>query len=251
MRVRCTTRVEPFPWGTALFNDRFPKVWDLNFLRVDRPSGVSAAQLIAEAERMMGAAGLDFRQLEVLGEPGSLLAPAFLELNWWVFKALFMGLRQAPDRLPSEPGVARECTWDEMRKAEEIDTRRQPFGKDPETVRQLLDRTIIEAEATHLRCFGAEADGMVVSYCYLYSDGTVAQIERVATMEEYQGRGLSRAVVQAAIDTARAENHELIFLVADGDDWPKEFYGKLGFDPLGVCYSFRRVPEEDHPGTYL
>ena len=37
---------------------------------------------------------------------------------------------------------------------------------------------------------------------------------------------------------ARRAGAELVFLVADDEDWPKELYRKLGFDDLGRVYEF-------------
>jgi hypothetical protein len=44
--------------------------------------------------------------------------------------------------------------------------------------------------------------------------------------------------VLRAAGEARAEGADLVFLVADGDDWPKELYRKLGFDTVGRLTKF-------------
>ena len=88
----------------------------------------------------------------------------------------------------------------------------------------------------------ADLDGSPAAYATLYSDGTVAQVEDVSTQPRARGHGLARAVVQHAVDLARAEGHELIFLVADADDWPRELYARLGFDPVGHCWALVRPP---------
>jgi len=88
----------------------------------------------------------------------------------------------------------------------------------------------------------ADFEGTPAAYATLYSDGTVAQVEDVSTQPRARGHGLARAVVQHAIDLARAEGHELIFLVADADDWPRELYARLGFDPVGHCWALVRPP---------
>ena len=80
----------------------------------------------------------------------------------------------------------------------------------------------------------------------LYSDGTTAQVEDVATLRDYRGRGLARAAVSAAIDAAVDMGHRFVFIVADDDDWPKDLYGRLGFDPIGRAWSFTR-PGPEHP----
>jgi hypothetical protein len=52
--------------------------------------------------------------------------------------------------------------------------------------------------------------------------------------------------VTAAVDAALAMGHELIFIVADEDDWPKDLYARLGFDPVGRAWAFTR-PGPEHP----
>ena len=42
--------------------------------------------------------------------------------------------------------------------------------------------------------------------------------------------------------------HELIFIVADDDDWPKDLYARLGFDPIGRAWAFTR-PGPEHPAA--
>ena len=47
--------------------------------------------------------------------------------------------------------------------------------------------------------------------------------------------------VEAALDTG----HELVFIVADDEDWPKDLYERLGFGPVGRPWCFTRPG----PGT--
>ena len=49
---------------------------------------------------------------------------------------------------------------------------------------------------------------------------------------------IARAVVTGALETARAEGHDLVFLLADDADWPKQLYEKLGFEIEAGVYEF-------------
>ena len=69
--------------------------------------------------------------------------------------------------------------------------------------------------------------------------GGTAQIEDVATLESHRGRGFASAVVLRAAAEARLAGADLIFLVADDEDWPKHLYRRLGFHRLGCVYEFR------------
>ena len=244
MRERCATRVVASQHGTALFNSDFPLVYDLNHFRADGDlSSVSAAELAEETDRLLSAEGCTHRQVELDDDgAGSRLATGMKEAGYDAFRALFMALSREPERRGDLP-EAGEVGWDELRPTVIEQLRREPYATSEAVVQQLANRHEVEARATHLRDFGGWVDGRIVSYAHLYSDGVVAQIEEVATLEEFRGRGLASAVVLAAMDVALAEDHELVFLVADEDDWPKALYARLGFDAVGRVWSFRNYPE--------
>ena len=44
---------------------------------------------------------------------------------------------------------------------------------------------------------------------------------------------LSWAAAQAALQTSLAAGHDFTFLVANADDWPRRWYGRLGFVEIG------------------
>jgi hypothetical protein len=44
--------------------------------------------------------------------------------------------------------------------------------------------------------------------------------------------------VTRALDASREAGHDVTFLIADRDDWPKELYAKLGFDEIGRIWEF-------------
>jgi hypothetical protein len=37
---------------------------------------------------------------------------------------------------------------------------------------------------------------------------------------------------------SREDEHDLTFLLAEEDDWPKELYRRLGFEPVGRIWDF-------------
>jgi len=230
-------RREPWAFGTALFVDSLPRVWSMNEHYVER-AGASAEELAAAAEGLHAAAGHEHRSVRVLDEAeGRRLADGFAALGWDVDRLVVMAHRREPDRRADTGGVA-EVDLPALRPAREAFNRTQPWATDEDAVQQV---------ATHFelapgRHFAAVVDGEPVAWCDLYSDGRVAQVENVVTLAEHRGRGHARAVVQRAVDEARAAGHDLVFLVAELDDWPKELYRKLGFDETGVLYVFLRSP---------
>jgi predicted GNAT family acetyltransferase len=157
-----------------------------------------------------------------------------------------MALRHPRDR-PPEPGLAREVDAATHRAAEAATMREEPYGRDEAVVQQLVGmRTALADAVPAARFFVGRADGVDATVTTLYSDGETAQVEDVATLRDYRRRGLARAAVSAAVDAAVEMGHRFVFIIADDDDWPKDLYGRLGFDPIGHAWSMTR-PGPEHP----
>lgn len=235
-----------FPWGVAGFSDELGVMWDCNFVRVDTNEAPSAENLIELADRLHRERGRRFRSIPVFdAQAAARLRPTFDELGWHRDGIVVMIHRRAPDKQPVGVDVREsdEATISDVRdqlRQEEAD------GDDdvsPEVIQQwgLLDGILRRYAAT--RWFAAFDEGRPVSLCEVYSDGRTAQIEDVATLEAFQNRGFASANVLAAVEAARVD-HDLVFLVAGEDDWPKTLYEKLGFDLVGRWDHFllKKVP---------
>jgi ribosomal protein S18 acetylase RimI-like enzyme len=241
LRDRAADRIVPFRLGDALFTDSLPRVWDVNLLRLERADGATARELAAEADRVQGGEGLAHRKVAVLDErEGERLAPGFAKLGWEVTRFLLMAHRREPDRVPLTTAV--EVEREVLRPLREQVARDAPWAREEEDVRQVLASAERIAAAANARHFSVFEGDEVASCADLYSDGRTAQIEDVATVPEFRGRGYASAVVLTALAVARNEGHDFVFLVADDDDWPKQLYARLGFEELGRTYAFLRKP---------
>ena len=247
MEDRMSTRTVPFEAGAGLFHDSLPRVWYLNFLRVERPGVLDLNSLVAEADRLHGEAGHDHRKLEVNDERGRALEDGFRRLGWTGERDVVMVHRgdvppaRAARAVVEVDAAALRPTWEEGIRSER-------HGGDEETVRQLVAAQLLRERATSVRYFAVAADGRLVSECSLFSDGRTAQVESVQTLRDYRNRGFAAATVGRAVEEARAGGHELVFLLADDEDWPKELYRKLGFEPVGFVWEFVREPTSARPG---
>ena len=242
LEERCSTETEPTAFGTAFLNLDFPLRYDSNFVWVEPPlRGVDADALAADADRVLGEHGLAHRRLYVDDDlHGGRLAAAFLDLGWSAERLLIMAQVREPEPRPQVD--VSELSFAEARSFLELVLRRQPYADSEEAVRQLTDiRGVYEREAG-ARFFVAEVDGQPASVSELYVLGDVAQVEDVNTIEEFRSRGLGSAVVLAAAAAARARGADIVFLIADDSDWPKELYSRLGFDPVSRFWSFVRTP---------
>jgi ribosomal protein S18 acetylase RimI-like enzyme len=236
---RAAEEVVPYGWGRALINRRLALVHDLNYLIVDRIDGADVPALVAEANRIQGEAGIAHRRLNVDDQAAAdRFAPAFIAAGYTPERFVVMVRRRPPDR-PVETGSIEEIDWTQLRPARERELRQQPWASAPGLVSQILAKHELTASRIDTRYFGALVDGAVVSSCELRTEGDVAQIETVETLEAFRRRGLSRAVVGTALAAASA--YEFVFLVTDANDWPQEFYRRLGFEQVGIESRFLRL----------
>jgi len=229
----------PSRFGAAYLNLEVPSVWSRNYLlATENVTEASADDLAAETDRIMGGALLRHRKVELTDDAaGERLEPGFRALGWASECDVIMVSRRDPDR-PVETSIVDEVSLDDLVAAWTDGWRTDPAVLGDEVMRQLVENKRDLSAVVDTRFFAARVDGEVASYCELYSDGHIAQIENVLTLDRFRKRGLARATVSKALGEARKGGHDLIFLIADERDWPKELYGKLGFDEVGRIWEF-------------
>ncbi|MGH1368739.1 MAG: GNAT family N-acetyltransferase [Maritimibacter sp.] len=83
---------------------------------------------------------------------------------------------------------------------------------------------------------GAECEGRIVATAMLsilpnltFGGRPLARIENVVTHPDYRGRGFARAVMDAAVEKARAKNCADVSLLSPRGGHAQAFYRKLGF----------------------
>lgn len=228
------TRRIPQPLGTVIVNDDYPVSHSMNFLRVEgRRPAVSADEMERAVVAAMDAAERQHLQAVVEdGDAGERLAAELRSRGWEATELVAMAWLRDPERDP--PVRAAMAPWEVVRPVVLRNWQREPVAQDPEVARQLTDRREAVARGTHLRHLVAPAPpDEIGSYADLYSDGRTAQIESVHTLEERRNQGLASALVLHGARVARDEGHDLVFLVADVEDWPRHLYARLGFDEIG------------------
>jgi ribosomal protein S18 acetylase RimI-like enzyme len=236
---RCARTRREFEYGTALFNDSIRRVYDANFVRFERGFGELTGDVVeAAADRLQ--AGLGHRKVMIPDEPaGARVAAELGERGWRSYSLVTMAYegprgrdeRPAPDVEQVDPVTvrrAREHGLDDGR-------------RDPDARRQIVAFTELMASAVPTRLFAARAGGEVGSFCALFQRDGVGQIDEVTTIERHRRRGLGTAVVEGALRASLAAGDVLTFLVADESDWPKGWYGRLGFRPIGRRFELLRT----------
>ena len=244
---RTSTRTQDLPWGTAYFHDGFPLRYDANMAIGDRPLGATTAVDVVAA---LDAAYDGFRHREVefaSAIEADQIAMGMGEHGYAVEQMVVMALRRGPDRAPELDGVG-EFELAEMQSFIIELSLREPWGREPGVAEMLASYRQVLVDGVGARFFAQRIDGRFAGSCELYVDGDVAQIEDVNTLEEFRGRGVARNVVLHAAEEAAGSGATFVFLFADAQDWPRGFYGRLGFDEVGHSRLFTRFPEGQSKG---
>ena len=236
---RCAERREPFEWGTALFRLDMPRVHDQNLLRLESGFDVaSARELAADADRLQRPAGLSHRKLLVPDEAaGERLSPGFAELSWRRARHVVMLHR---GELPADPlHAVHEVEPTTLRVARTRAFEQDLGGGAAAQVAASLD--LVASVVPVARAFAVQADDEIVSWCVLYQENGIGQVDDVVTSPPYRRRGYARAAVSAATRASLEAGNEITFLVADDEDWPKDLYASLGYEPIGRRFEFTRL----------
>ena len=234
--VRSADAARPIEAGVVLSTPSMPAVWSVNQLRVK--DSLAYRALLALADEQL--AEFEYRHIVVEDQrTGPALEEAFRADGWKVERELLMILSEGPDR-PADMGVVLETEEDEW-----LDVMARWYGEDPYThtdwVAQLVAHSRRDNRANRDRLLGVKSgDGRVAAITKLRGDGRTAQVEDVYTVPEARGRGYARALVSRAAELARAGGHDLVFIVADDEDWPKQLYERVGFRPVGRVWQFHR-----------
>ena len=225
------TREEPFAYGTAVFLPELPLRHDANYLWIDRlPETDPVDTLIAEAERLQGAAGLGHRML-MFEDPHAAapLVEGFTAAGWQPFRGEIM-THQAVPTLEADTGRVQQTDDETLRAARTRNILRYDWCT-PEVARQLLDAR--QYSPVHDEVHAVFVDDEPVAWAELYVDGGIAQIESVATEPDHRRQGHASAIVARLVEVGRAAGAETVFLCADADDTARDLYERLGFRTAG------------------
>lgn len=227
--------------GTLYVNAELPGVWDRNFLRLDERAGDrSAAELVKLADDLLGAAGVKHRKMYIAAEHASIeMLDEFASLGWT--RTDLATMAYGGQRLPPSDHVIEEVGASEYSPFEALCVDASP-ASEASVKEQLVSLVPLMARVGRSRFFLARQDGEAASGCHLYSDGEIAQVEDVMTLEPFRRRGLAGAVVSRAVESALQEGHSLVFLIVENETGPKRLYENLGFEDIGQTVELMLEP---------
>jgi GNAT superfamily N-acetyltransferase len=235
---RVADRFESTPEGWLVRSRSWPLVWIVNQLRVVRQ--IQFADALKRVEQHLG--DLPYRHLAIEHqESGPRLEAEFRAEGWEADREVTMVLIRDPDRHVDTARVIEADEDEALGLMARWMTEVEGFRLTPEALRQLVEANRAVWRGRNARRLGVIGhSGRLAAIAMLFSDGVVAQVEDVYTVPEERGHGHARALVTHAASLARQAGHELIFIGADDNDWPKQLYGRIGFAPAGYAWVFHR-----------
>ena len=240
---RRAERVDRLPddLGYAVFADSLPLVHDQNkAIAADWVGAGDLEVLVAAVEDIQSAGGLRHRKIAFEDEELCAAATDWFQRRGWRKRPLRLMVHRGPAPGDDAVGDARELDPSALVDATHAFAAEEPWGRSTEARRQVVAGDELTARAVDERAFGVAAGERIVAYCRLYSHDGVGQIENVTTLSVHRRRGYARALVSLALRESLAMN-DLPFLVAEGADWPRHFYARMGFDDVGGFCEFNRL----------
>jgi len=225
------------PEGWVVRTPSLPLVWGRNHVEVTRP--IELADALALAERH--SQDLGYRQLVVPGGFGEPLAAGLRGLGWRVERDVTMALANEVDGSLDTSAVVEAPEAEALELMREWIAEGEEMRENPDALEEAVESCRLIWRARNAQRFGVLAgDGALAGMTMLFSDGAVAQVEDVYVVPSERGKGLGRVLVTHATRAALASGHELVFIVADDEGWPKHLYRSVGFEPTGLTWVFER-----------
>jgi GNAT superfamily N-acetyltransferase len=228
--------LRPWDYGTIARTYRYPDIYDLNVVILERPCGLSAAALVALCDREL--ADSAHRKLDVEDmDEGRRLRPDLEVLGWRAMPLVWM-VFDGP--APADPGLAvEEVPYDSV-DALRREWHEEDFPGD--------DPTSFHAQQAELdqrrgaRVLAVRERGVPVAFSLLQVRASGSEVDAVCVTRSRRGAGLGTAVTTAAIRTGLRSSQGNVWICADEEDraWP--LYERLGFRRAWRMTQFLRLP---------
>ena len=233
----CTSSLE---WGLMVFQDKqLPDMFDHNCIRIPHDVPNSRLRQLADIARNTSkATGRPFLKL-CLSQP----------LSYKSAVSGHEGYYMLPQDQAQQWQVRTDCRIVQMREKAQIQQLYQLEAGDSagsELRPGDFDRRSVERrslvyldEEKPLNCWLCYVGEELAARADLQVTEGVAKIEELITAEKWRRQGLATALLRHLALEAGRQGADLIYLVADEEDTPKEMYLKLGFVKVMDDYFLR------------
>ncbi len=226
-------------WGYAVLQREFPHSHYHN--RIVVTSAAPPADVLAAADEVLGGASLRHRYVSVDDDAlGRRVASSFVAAGYEhepIVTMIYCGVE-----VTSPEHDVQEFSLEALRPAIIRQWRfALPDAPDNE-IAQLTDRTALYSRGAELTLLAVHDGNEIAGHAELYVDRTarIAQFESLVAHEGYGGRGYGTALVRDALRRAREAGCDLAFLTANRNEWPVDWYRRLGFVDAGQTHQFSK-----------
>jgi len=235
--IRRAVGVGDVPGGVAVLDPDHVHSHDNNRLLLTDPVDADAVE--SAAEDVGGNAGWPHRAAALLWPGAADVAAELGGRGWQTEELLLMARPAAPT-----PGGDRVESVDQREVHEfwERSWRRDlPAGPQQDRViADLIGRERLNDQVVAVTDLVVREEGRVVASGQLRVDGATAAVDSVLTDPDFRGRGFADAILARAVDLAADAGCDLVVLEAAGDDWPRHWYVRRGFEVVGSVWSADR-----------
>jgi GNAT superfamily N-acetyltransferase len=242
LRAQTITPLADGAW--TVLTPRWPSSFATNCVVVRRDPG--GDQLVAWADAHLGGAGLSHRYVsaycDLTEATRQALVAAGYELTPLVEMALALPAVVAPVGARAELVDLRETG----RLHRVLWTDEWMPGIAESEVTQLVERRLDEGAGETLSwavrdpAASHPVSGDLVASTDLCLRGWTGEIDAVATLTAFRGKGYAAALMASAIEAATARGCTHVVLSALAEDWPRAWYSRLGFVEVGVAWEALR-----------
>jgi ribosomal protein S18 acetylase RimI-like enzyme len=237
-------RVDPVWWGAVVSDPRFPRLYEMNYARVEAREAVGLAEVEERLLPAIARAGANRphvvvfhpqRQTELVVEASSRG-----ERIVWDLVMEHRGGQDHDDPRVTEARTSTPSFWAAHRASLRwFDITDEEVADQLETVER---EVLIPAGR---RWFAAvEEDAAVALASLLVLDG-VGWIDHVVTFPSARRRGLATAITRRAVEAATSAGAERTYLLAESDGVAVAMYERIGFRSLTQIASWTSEPPSD------
>lgn len=237
-----STEVADVAWGYVLLQRDFARSHDHNRVVVTAATAPPTVdEVIAATDQVLGQAGVQHRYVTVVNDSvGASMVPAFTAADF-THEPIATMIYRGASMPPPEHDVT-DPTPDQLRTAIIRDWRHELPDADEQVYEQLADRTSLYSRGAEVASLAVRAADEVAARATLFLDreNGLAQFESLNTGAHHRGHGYARSIVREGLRRAASAGCQLCFLSADLDDWPHEWYQRLGFIEVTRTHHFTR-----------
>ncbi len=233
------TDVVDLGWGFAVLQAEFPLSQYHNRIVVTAP--VPGEAILAAAERVLGGAGVRHRYVSVDDDAlGRALSAEFVAAGY-EHETIATMIHSGGAVEPAAHEV-RTVSLDTLRPAIIRDWRILLPNASDEQLGQLADRAVLYARGAELTLLAVYDGDEIAAHATLHVDRVerIAQFENLVTHIDFHGRGYGDALIRDALRRGREAGSELSFLTTDVNNWPYEWYQRLGYVDGGRTHHYSR-----------